>query len=91
MNSGKSKGRVLKRGKVTKPASRSTKRQSRKVTEKASVKVSKSKGANEKVNEDMETAEATISHLKTAKKRDKVRYCYTPLYRVPVHQSTVSV
>ena len=62
---------MVKRSQVTKPGKRATrlnKHQNLKVIEKGSIKVSKSKGASEKVNEDTETAEATISHLK----RDKV-------------------
>ena len=72
---GKSK-RVVKKGKVSKPPGRltshSTKRGKTKMAEKSSNKVRQSKGGSEKMNEDMETSEATISHLKPDKTREKV-------------------
>ena len=82
VNSTKPK-RTFKKGKVTKgklaghSVKHSGKRgdtRSLKLTEKSGSKGSKMKGEREKENENLESSEGTISHLKPDKKREKVKW-----------------
>lgn len=70
--------KALKKGMVRKPrgkmAGRSIKRGRAKFAEKGGIKMRQSKADSGKMSEDIETADkASILHLKTDKKRDKVK------------------